>query len=87
MKAIEYTRYTRERLESKIDEGTVGLSLLRDDHKKLANRVVQTEHSISEIQQMVKDTHNQLMTLTDRVHYLEGRAEDEEGRAGATFVS
>ena len=71
----------RERLESKIDEVTVGLTLLRDDHKKLADRVAQTERSIREVQPQVKDQHAQILELADQIRFLEGRAEDAEGRA------
>ena len=78
LNAIEHTR---ERLETKTDEVTVDLSILRDDHKKLAERVTRNESAVGGLQPTVKDTQTQLAELTDHVRYLEGRAEDAEGRA------
>ena len=73
--------HTRENLEAKIDMVTVNLSLLRDDHKKLASRVSTTEQSLWDLQPKVKETQTRRHELMDRVRYLEGRAEDAEGRA------
>ena len=77
-------RLLRERLEMKIDDVAVGLTLLRDDHKKLSDRVVQAERSLVDLRPQVSDHHDQLLDLTDRIRFLEGRAEDAEGWAAAT---
>ena len=80
-KILQAIDHTRERLETKIDAVTVGLSLLRDDHRKLTDRVTLNERAIGELQPSLRVTHDQLAELTDRVRFLEGRAEDAEGRA------
>ena len=72
--------HTRECLESKIDTVAANLSLLRDDHKKLSERVTATERSLSEFQPTSKELQSQLHELTDRVRFLEGRVEDAQGR-------
>ena len=41
-KILDAIGSTRERLESKLNEVSMGLSLLRDNHKKLTDRVTQS---------------------------------------------
>ena len=72
---------THERIESKIDEVAEGLNLLRDDHRKRTDRVAQTEKDIVALKPAVGDSQKALIDLSDRVRYLEGRAEDAEGRS------
>ena len=71
---------TRERLKSKIDGVMEGLNLLRDDHQKLKERVTQFEKTLSDLQPTVTEIRTQMMELTDRDRFLDGRAEDAEGR-------
>ena len=51
---------TRERLESKIDGVTEGLNLLRDDHRKLKERVAQSEKTLSHLQPSVTEIRDQV---------------------------
>ena len=72
---------TRESLESRIDSVAEGLNLLRDDHRKLKEGVAQSEKTLDAIQPTLSDLHVQVGDLTDRVRFLEGRAEDAGGRS------
>ena len=71
---------TRDSLESRIDGVAEGLNLLRDDHRKLKEKVVQSEKPLDAMQPMLSDLRVQVGDLTDRVRFLEGRAEDAEGQ-------
>ena len=48
-KILTAVKHTRESLVSKIDTVAVNLNLLRDDHKKMSERVVAMERSIREL--------------------------------------
>ena len=56
-----------------------GLNILRDDHKKLLERVHQNEQKLYSPKKY--EIQAQLMELGDRVRFLECRAEDAEGRS------
>ena len=71
---------TRESLEGRIDNVAQGLDLLKDEHNKLKCRVVTIEKSLTEVQPSVKALEVRTVDLEERVRYLEGRAEDAEGR-------
>ena len=73
--------FTRSRLETKIGEVAEGLSLLREDHNKLKDRVTTTEHTLKELRPQISQSGSLIEELTDRIRYLEGRAEDSESRA------
>ena len=79
-KILAAIEHTHESLVSKIDSVAVGLNLLRDDHRKLADRVSHSEKDIVELKLTVTGVQTILNDLTDRVRYLEGRAEEAEGR-------
>ena len=76
--AIESSRIS---MESKISSVAHDVNILRDDHRKLTEKVKQTEQSISILRPEVTDNTTQTHDLLDRVRFLEGRAEDAEGRA------
>ena len=78
---LEAIDFTRDRLETKMGEVTEGLNILRADHNKLKDRVAQTERNLGELTPKITETHSGIQDLTDRIRYLEGRAEDSEGRA------
>ncbi|KAJ1135409.1 hypothetical protein NDU88_001849 [Pleurodeles waltl] len=65
---------SRKAIERKIDNLTIDLSLLRDDHRKLAERVGTNEKTITLVTTMQKTTSSELMDLTSRVKTLETRA-------------
>ena len=76
--AIEQSRSS---LEQKIDTVAADLSLLHADHRKLTDRVQETERTLSQLQPEVKSLDESVLSLLDRVRFLEGRAEDAEGRS------
>ena len=76
--AIESSRIS---METKISSIAHDVNILRDDHRKLTEKVKQTEQSITTLKPQVTDNTTQMHDLLDRVRFLEGRAEDAEGRA------
>ena len=76
--AIESSRIS---METKISSIAHDVNILREDHRKLTDRVKQTEQSITTLRPQVTDSTTQTNDLLDRVRFLEGRAEDAEGRA------
>ena len=72
---------SREVLEQQIAGVSSSLSLLRDDHKKLADKVQHHEKEIAQIHPSVKQLTEQIQDLTARMRQVEGRAEDAEGRS------
>ena len=71
---------TRESLEERIDNVAQGLDLLKDDHNKLKGRVVAVEKALIEARPNASALETRTTDLEERVRYLEGRAEDAEGR-------
>ena len=72
---------SREALEQQIAGVSSGLSLLRDDHKKLAEKVHQHGKEIAIIHPSIQQLTDQVQDLTERMRQVEGRAEDAEGRS------
>lgn len=58
----------------------MGLGLLREEHKKLSERVKETESKVAELVPTQKALEQQMGALIDRVCLLERRAEDADGR-------
>ena len=85
-KILKAINFTKDQLETKIGEVAEGLNLLRDDHKKLAERVSQTEHHVQDPQPKVDESQTHLHELTDRIRYIEGRAEDMKGWAQCSIL-
>ena len=73
---LDAIEHTREQVETKIGEVLVGLGLLHEDHKKLAERVTQSEYTLRDLQPKTTGTQSQFLKLIERVRYLEGRAKD-----------
>ena len=76
--AIEQSRSS---LENKIDTVAADLSLLHADHRKLVDKVQEAEHTLTQLQPEVKSLDVSVQSLLERVRFLEGRAEDAEGRS------
>ena len=72
---------TRTSLEDKIGTVSADLSLLHADHRKLAEKVHMAEQKIAILEPAVVENTESLQPLLDRVRFLEGRAEDAEGRS------
>lgn len=71
---------TKATLHQDITTVAVGLGLLRDDHKKLSEKVKKNETAIAEMALAQTEGMQKLKALTERVSVLERRAEDAEGR-------
>ena len=72
---------SREALESKIDTLATDMGLLRDDHRKLADRVTSAEKDITVIAPGLTLLSSQLREVESKVKVLENRAEDAENRS------
>lgn len=77
-KVLEAIADTKATLHQDINTVAVGLGLLREEHKKL--RVKEMESTITELVPAHKALEQQVGALTDRVGQLERKAEDAEGR-------
>ena len=78
LKAIADTKNT---LQTQISTVATELGLLRVDHRALSERVKLTEQSITELEPTQKAMQMEIKALTAKVHVLETRAEDAEGRS------
>ena len=72
---------SRSSLENKIDTVAADLSLLHADHRKLVDKVNEAERVLTQLQPEVKTLDESVQSLLERVRFLEGRAEDAEGRS------
>ncbi|KAJ1209483.1 hypothetical protein NDU88_004861 [Pleurodeles waltl] len=68
-------------LENKIDNVAADLTLLHVDQHKLVDKVHTAEQTLAELQLRSQKMEPSLRTLENRVHALESRAEDVEGRS------
>ncbi|KAJ1099297.1 hypothetical protein NDU88_004399 [Pleurodeles waltl] len=73
-------RESREALEKKIDNLAMDLTLLRDDHRKLKERVGTNKTLLTAVTLTQKATTAELTALTSCIKILETRAEDAENR-------
>ncbi|KAJ1154163.1 hypothetical protein NDU88_006917 [Pleurodeles waltl] len=71
---------SRESLEHKIDTLALDLGLLREDQRRLAERVAMTEKTVSEIRPQMKLTVDRVAALEKQVGTLVACAEDAENR-------
>ncbi|XP_069089292.1 uncharacterized protein [Pleurodeles waltl] len=78
---LQAIRESREALKQKIDNLTVDLSLLRDDHRKLTERVGATEKTLNAVTSTQKTLTLETSDLISRIKTLESRAEDAENRS------
>ena len=76
--AIESSRISTE---TKIGELAQEFNILRDEHGKLKGRITDTERALAELQPQTTSHQQTISDLQDRVRFLEGRAEDAEGRS------
>ena len=72
---------SREALETKIDTLATDMGLLRDDHRRLAERVTTTEREITEVSPRLSSLGSRLEEMEGKVKSLEMRAEDVENRS------
>ncbi|KAJ1164655.1 hypothetical protein NDU88_005089 [Pleurodeles waltl] len=78
---LQIVQSSREALESKIDTLTVDLTLLREDHRQLTDRVVTNEKSLEQLAPNCQKLTKNMSESTSRIKTLETRAEDAENRA------
>ena len=78
---MQAIKASREALESKIDTLATDMGLLRDDHRKLTERVASTEKEITGMSPELKLLRSQMNEVENKVRVLEGRAEDAENRS------
>ena len=76
--AIEKSRVS---MESKISSLAHDFNIMLEEHRKLKDRVKNTENLLAELKPMTPANEGTLQDLRERVRFLEGRAEDTEGRS------
>lgn len=77
----------RRALQQDIPQVAAGLGLLRADHAKLSDRVKCVEVKLEEMEPTQKALETKMSDVLRRVHTLEKRAEDAEGRNNIRVVT
>ena len=72
---------SREVLETKIDTLATDMGLLRDNHRRLAERVTTNEREMSEVSPMLTSMRSRMEEMEGKVKSLEIRAEEAENRS------
>ncbi|KAJ1198933.1 hypothetical protein NDU88_002771 [Pleurodeles waltl] len=71
---------TKAALQQDVGAVSVGLELLHAEHRKLAQRVQETEHELEDMRPAQEAVMQKVAALTDRINIREYCTEDVEGR-------
>ncbi|KAJ1092732.1 hypothetical protein NDU88_005842 [Pleurodeles waltl] len=71
----------RVALEGKIDARASDFTVLRDDHRRQAEKVTATDKKLEELHPEIKDNTKTTQQMEKRIRALELRAEDTENRS------
>ncbi|KAJ1203287.1 hypothetical protein NDU88_007075 [Pleurodeles waltl] len=78
---------SRVALEGKIYALVTDLTVLRDDHRRLAEKVATTDRQLKELLPEVNDTTTKTQEMEKQIRDLEFRAEDAENRSWRKYRS
>ena len=85
-KILAAIRDTKCALEAKIDTVALDVGLLREDHKKLADRVSEIEFTHSTVRPSVQQLQKEVKNITVDIETLQRRAEEAEGHSRRSNV-
>ncbi|KAJ1165689.1 hypothetical protein NDU88_006106 [Pleurodeles waltl] len=77
---LQEIRDSRQAIEKKLGSIMIELNILKDDQKKLSDRMKQTESNVAEILPTHKENKDAIEHLQQQVKALQERVEDAEGR-------
>ncbi|KAJ1149328.1 hypothetical protein NDU88_002138 [Pleurodeles waltl] len=78
---LQEIKDSRQAIEKKLASITIELSILKDDQKKLSDRMKQTESNVAEILPTHKENKNAIEHLQQQAEALQERVKDAEGRS------